>query len=89
MNVLAIGAHPDDIEIACAGTLAKCVKRGDTVIVCHASSGDLGTDYDGLICHVTHAKPQGQGIDECAAYGDFFYLEALARYLVPGFKKYW
>ena len=42
MNVLAIGAHPDDIEIACAGTLAKCVKRGDRVIVCHVSRGDLG-----------------------------------------------
>ena len=42
MRVLAIGAHPDDIEIACSGTLAKCVKRGDTVIVCHLSSGNLG-----------------------------------------------
>ncbi len=42
MRVLAIGAHPDDIEIACSGTLAKCVERGDTVIVCHASSGNLG-----------------------------------------------
>ena len=42
MRVLAIGCHPDDVEIACSGTLAKCVKRGDTVIVCHASSGDLG-----------------------------------------------
>ena len=29
MRVLAIGAHSDDIEIACSGTLAKCVKRGD------------------------------------------------------------
>ena len=42
MVVLAIGAHPDDIEIACAGTLAKCVKRGDKVVVCHASTGNLG-----------------------------------------------
>ena len=42
MRILAIGAHPDDIEIACSGTLAKCVQRGDTVIVCHASSGNLG-----------------------------------------------
>lgn len=42
MRVLAIGAHPDDIEIACAGTLAKCVKRGDKVIVCHVSTGNLG-----------------------------------------------
>ena len=42
MRVLAIGAHPDDIELACSGTLAKCVKRGDKVIVCHVSSGNLG-----------------------------------------------
>ena len=42
MNVLAIGCHPDDVEIACSGTLAKCVKRGDRVIVCHASTGNLG-----------------------------------------------
>lgn len=42
MRILAVGCHPDDVEIACAGTLAKCVKRGDTVITCHASSGDLG-----------------------------------------------
>ncbi len=42
MNVLAIGCHPDDVEIACSGTLVKCVKRGDNVTVCHVSSGDLG-----------------------------------------------
>ena len=42
MRILAIGCHPDDVEIACSGTLAKCVKRGDTVIVCHVSSGNLG-----------------------------------------------
>lgn len=42
MRVLAIGAHPDDVEIACSGTLAKCVKRGDKVIVCHVSTGNLG-----------------------------------------------
>jgi len=52
-------------------------------------TGDIGTKYDGLICHVTHAKPQGQGIDECAVYGDYFYLEALLRYLKPDWKKYW
>ena len=42
MNILAIGCHPDDVEIACAGTLAKCVQRGDKVIVCHVSTGNLG-----------------------------------------------
>ena len=42
MNVLAIGCHPDDIEIACAGTIAKYVKAGHKVIVCHVSTGNLG-----------------------------------------------
>lgn len=42
MNVLAIGCHPDDIEVACAGTLAKCVQRGDKVTVCHVANGNLG-----------------------------------------------
>lgn len=42
MNVLAIGCHPDDIEIQCAGTLAKCVKRGDRVIACHVANGNMG-----------------------------------------------
>lgn len=31
MNVLAISCHPDDMEIQCAGTLLKCLKRGGLV----------------------------------------------------------
>ena len=42
MNVLAVGCHPDDMEINCAGTLAKCVKRGDNVTVCHVANGNMG-----------------------------------------------
>jgi LmbE family N-acetylglucosaminyl deacetylase len=42
MNILAIGCHPDDIEINCVGTLIKCVKRGDTVTVCHVCNGNMG-----------------------------------------------
>ena len=52
-------------------------------------TGDIGVDYDGLICHVTHALPQGAGIDECAIYGDYFYLEALMRYKNPEWNRYW
>ncbi len=33
MNILAVGAHFDDIELGCGGTLAKHVKAGDNVIV--------------------------------------------------------
>jgi len=42
MNVLAIGCHPDDLEIGCAGTLAKYVKLGHKVTMCHVANGNLG-----------------------------------------------
>ena len=42
MRVLAIGCHPDDLEIACYGTLAKYAKLGHEVFVCHIANGNLG-----------------------------------------------
>lgn len=42
MKILAVGAHPDDLEILCAGTLAKFVKEGHEVTMCHALNGDKG-----------------------------------------------
>ncbi|VAX38245.1 hypothetical protein MNBD_UNCLBAC01-2026 [hydrothermal vent metagenome] len=39
-NILAIGAHPDDIELGCAGTLRKYVKSGCNVYLCVMSEGD-------------------------------------------------
>jgi len=43
MRVLAIGAHLDDLELLCAGTLAKFSKRGDRVFMCHACDGNKGS----------------------------------------------
>ena len=42
MNVLAIGCHPDDLEIQCGGTLAKYVKLGHKVFMCHIANGNMG-----------------------------------------------
>lgn len=42
MKIIAISAHPDDIEINCAGTLAKYVRRGDHVIMCNLCTGNQG-----------------------------------------------
>ncbi|MBQ7363061.1 MAG: glycoside hydrolase family 88 protein [Clostridia bacterium] len=50
---------------------------------------NLDSERDGLLAHVTHALPQGRGIDESAIYGDYFYLEALLRYKNPDWKMYW
>lgn len=50
---------------------------------------DLAVRYDGLIHSVTHGKPQGLAIEECAPYADYFYLEALARFLKHNFIRPW
>ncbi|MDR2629828.1 MAG: PIG-L family deacetylase [Spirochaetaceae bacterium] len=42
MNILGIGCHPDDLEIGCGGTLAKYVKQGHQVFMCHIANGNLG-----------------------------------------------
>jgi len=42
MKVLAVGAHPDDIEILCAGTLAKCAARGDQLHIVVVTDGAAG-----------------------------------------------
>jgi LmbE family N-acetylglucosaminyl deacetylase len=46
MNVLAIGAHPDDIEYGCGGMLTKYAQRGHGVFLWIASDGALGGDGD-------------------------------------------
>jgi LmbE family N-acetylglucosaminyl deacetylase len=42
MNVLALGAHPDDIEYGCGGMLTKYAERGHDVFLWIASDGSLG-----------------------------------------------
>lgn len=42
MRVLAVAAHPDDVEFHCAGTLLKCKQRGDEVFVCTVNNGNMG-----------------------------------------------
>jgi LmbE family N-acetylglucosaminyl deacetylase len=42
MRILAIGCHPDDVEINCAGTLAKYKKNGHDVVICHVANGNKG-----------------------------------------------
>jgi LmbE family N-acetylglucosaminyl deacetylase len=44
MNLLAIGAHPDDVEFGCAGTLMKYAENGHGVYMMVASQGDMGGD---------------------------------------------
>ena len=46
MNIIAVGAHPDDIEFGCAGTIMRHIKRGDKVTFVIMSRGEKGGDAD-------------------------------------------
>jgi len=43
LDILAIGAHPDDVELSCSGTLAKEISRGKKVGILDLTRGELGT----------------------------------------------
>jgi bacillithiol biosynthesis deacetylase BshB1 len=43
VDVLAIGAHPDDVELSCSGTLLRHIDQGKTVGLLDLTRGELGT----------------------------------------------
>lgn len=60
LRILAIHAHPDDIEIQCAGTLARLKKLGCHVTVATMTAGDCGSAEMGPveIANVRRAEAQ-------------------------------
>ena len=43
IDILAIGAHPDDVELGCSGTIAKEISDGKKVGILDLTRGELGT----------------------------------------------
>ena len=43
LDILAFGAHPDDVELGCAGTILKEIALGKTVGIVDLTRGELGT----------------------------------------------
>ncbi len=43
IDILAIGAHPDDVELGCSATLAKEIEKGKKVGILDLTRGELGT----------------------------------------------
>ena len=46
VDILAFGAHPDDVELGCAGTIALSIAQGKTVAIVDLTQGELGTRGD-------------------------------------------
>ena len=43
LDILAIGVHPDDVELSCSGTLLKHIDMGKTVGILDLTRGELGS----------------------------------------------
>jgi LmbE family N-acetylglucosaminyl deacetylase len=43
VDMLAIAAHRDDVELTCGGTLAKAVRAGHRVALLDLTEGETGT----------------------------------------------
>ena len=43
LDILAIGSHPDDVELCCGGTVALAVAQGKRVGILHLTRGERGT----------------------------------------------
>ena len=67
MNILAIGAHPDDLELQCAGTLARYAAAGHKVFMAVATNGNVGSPTLSReeIAAVRHREQQ----ESCAIIG--------------------
>ena len=77
MNILAIGPHPDDIEIGCAGTLIKYAERGHNVFFLLMTKGEMGGEA-GLRYHEQIKSAETIGVKE-VFWGGFTDTELLEK----------
>lgn len=73
VDLLAIAAHPDDIELTCAGTLAMWKRRGGRFGVVDLTSGEMGTRGDPETRHREAARAAeilGAEFRETLDFGD-------------------
>lgn len=60
MNILAIGAHFDDIELGCSGTLIKHKKNGEKVIICVVTDSSYSSPTLGEVRKKEDADKEGE-----------------------------
>ncbi len=69
MKVLAVGAHPDDIELGCGGALRAHVLAGDEVTMLVMTSGERGPQ--GITSRVREQEAAAQVIGATLLWGGF------------------
>ena len=77
LDILAFGAHPDDIELSAGGTIAKAVAEGRSVGMVDLTKGELGTRGTAQTRHeeaTNAAKVLGVEVRENLGFADGFFL---------------
>ena len=49
LDILAIGSHPDDVELAASGSILKHIELGKSVGIVDLTQGELGTRGSGAL----------------------------------------
>ncbi len=62
LDVIAVGAHPDDVEIACGGTLAKLVQQGYKVGIVDLTDGEPTPGSPGPEVRLAEAKKAAEAL---------------------------
>ena len=82
LDILAIGVHPDDVELSCSGTLLKHIAQGKKVGILDLSHGELGSRGSGdlrLIEAENSAKILGVAVRENLGFADGFFMNDKAH----------
>lgn len=93
LDILAIGAHPDDVELSCSATLAKEIARGKKVGILDLTRGELGTRGSAEIRDEEAkeaAKILGVKVRENLEFSDGFFVNNVAHQLeiIKVIRKY-
>jgi bacillithiol biosynthesis deacetylase BshB1 len=93
LDILAIGAHPDDVELSCSATLAKEISRGKKVGVLDLTRGELGTRGTAEIRDkeaADAAKILGLAMRENLEFSDGFFVNNVSHQLeiIKVLRKY-
>lgn len=62
VSIMAIAAHPDDIEFWCAGTLARAIATGATVRLLLVTSGDKGSSDPAALSAVIARQREAEAL---------------------------
>lgn len=93
LDILAIGVHPDDVELSCAGTLLKHIALGKTAGILDLTRGELGTRGSAELRTReanASAKILGLSVREQLTMPDGFFEnnEAYQREIIKMIRKY-